>query len=168
MRKSVVFLFAAMFWGAAVNAQEVNAQKEGTPELKVPEVKAKEHEACSNLNYPYQAHSSKELRAIAATCQSDSISRLYYNRAYHVDLLLEGETLSQIIALHNRDMRRHIEAYRFYIALLEAFAPSWYPDADARAAFLNKEYDRLGEVAELRLHGYDHLADVKEKQLSFP
>jgi hypothetical protein len=161
MRKSVVFLFAAMFWGAAVHAQEINAQKEGTPELK-----AKEHEACSNLDYPYQTHSSKELRAIAATCRSDSISRLYYNRAYHVDLLHEGETLSQIIALHSRDMRRHIEAYRFYIALLEAFSTSWYPDPDARAAFLNKEYDGLGEVAELRLHGYDRLADVKEKQLS--
>lgn len=163
MKKCVVFLFAALFWGATVNAQQVNVQSKDATQ-----VTAKQHQACSNLNYPYQTHSSKELRAIAATCQSDAVSRLYYNRAYHVDLLQEGETLSQIIALHNRDMRRHIEAYRFYIALVEAFAPSWFPDANARATFLNKEYDRLGEVAELRLHGYDHMADMKEKQIFLP
>lgn len=148
MKKAVIFLFGALFWSNLVNAQE--------------------HTACLNLDYDYQQHTAKQLRAIAATCQSGRISQLYYNRAYHVDLLKEGETLSQIDALYSRNLTHYIEAYRFYIALIEAFAPSWYPNAEARAAFLNQEYDHRGEVAELRLHGYDRIADLKEKQISFP
>ena len=148
MKKTVIFFIGALFWGDLAYAQE--------------------HQACLNLNYDYQQHTAKQLRAIAATCQSDTISHLYYNRAYHADLLKEGETLSQIDALYSRDLTHHIEAYRFYIALIEAFAPGWYPDAEARAAFLNQEYDHRGEVAELRLHGYDRIADLKEKQISLP
>ena len=148
MRKFVIFLLGALFLGNHVHAQE--------------------HEACLNLHYDYQNHTAKQLRTIAATCQSEGIAHLYYNRAYHVDLLKEGETLSQIDALYSRDLTRYIESYRLYIALIEAFAPSWYSSPDARAAFLNREYDQRGEVAELRLHGYDRIADVKEKQFSFP
>jgi len=127
-----------------------------------------EHLACHNVDYAYQQHTPKQLRAIAATCGSEALTRLYYNRAYHLELLQEGATLSQIIASFSSDVSHHIEAYRMYIALIEAFAPAWYADADARVAFLNREYDHRGEVTELRLHGYDHLADVKEKQNSYP
>lgn len=148
MKKHGILLLSALFWGNQVNAQE--------------------HEGCLNLHYDYHKNTAKQLRIIAATCQSDGIAHLYYNRAYHVDLLKEGETLSQIDALYSRDLTRYIETYRFYIALIEAFAPRWYPDLEARAAFLNQEYDHRGEVAELRLHGYDHLADVKERQISSP
>jgi hypothetical protein len=161
MKRTGVYLVAASLWGIMVYMQAVS-------QAYAQAVSVPEHEACSNLQYLYNTHTSKQLRAIAATCQSESMSRLYYNRAYHADLLQEGETLSQIVALFSRDMRRHIEAYRVYIALIEAFAPSWYADAGARVAFLNKEYDQRGEVTELRLHGYDRLADVKEKQISIP
>jgi hypothetical protein len=162
MKKTVTFLFAASFWGTLICMQAFY------PQAYAQTADVAEHEACSNLEYAYHSHTSQQLRAIAATCHSEPISRLYYNRAYHEDLLQEGETLSQIVALFSRDMRRHIEAYRVYIALIEAFAPSWYADADSRAVFLNKEYDRRGEVTELRLHGYDRLADVKERQISLP
>jgi hypothetical protein len=148
MSKCRFLLLIVLVWGGQVNAQE--------------------HAACNNLVYDFPMYSAKQLRDIAATCQSNQISHLYYNRAYHVDLLKEGEILSQIDALYSRDLTQHIEAYRFYIALIEAFAPMWYEDPEARAAFLNQEYDRRGEVAELRLHGYDRIADLKEKQFSFP
>ena len=148
MKNYVILLLGALLWGNQANA--------------------KEHEACLDLNYDYQSQTAKQLRTIAATCQSPRISRLYYNRAYHVDLLKEGETMSQIDALYSRGLTHYIESYRIYIALIEAFAPRWYPDAEARAAFLNQEYDHRGEVAVLRLHGYDRLADVKEKQITFP
>jgi hypothetical protein len=91
---------------------------------------------------------------------------LFYNRAYHSDLLEEGKTLSNLISYFGQDIKRHFEAYRLYIALIEQFAPYWYPDATERAAFLNTEYDRRGEVVELRLHGYDRLADLKEQRLN--
>ncbi|KPJ90181.1 MAG: hypothetical protein AMJ53_14625 [Gammaproteobacteria bacterium SG8_11] len=146
MRKYVILLFGALSWGSIANAEE--------------------HVACTNLDYDYQVHSSKDLRDIAATCQARSISQLYYNRAYHVDLLKEGEVLSQIVAMVSRDLTHYIEAYRFYIALIESFAPTWYPDANERVDFLNHEYDRRGEVTELRLHGYDRIADLKEKQIN--
>lgn len=148
MRNSVILLLGALFWSNNTLAQE--------------------HMACHNLDYDYQQQTSEQLRAIAASCKSSNVSHLYYNRAYHADLLKEGEALSGIVAASGRDLTRHIEAYRMYIALIEAFATSWYPDSEARAVFLNQEYDRRGEVAELRLHGYDRLADLKDKQITFP
>lgn len=148
MTKYGILFITALFWGNTVNAQD--------------------HPACANLDYVYQNDSSKQLRAIAASCRSPAIAQLFYNRAYHKDLVKEGETLSLMVSLFSPDVTRHFEAYRLYIALIEAFAPLWYADPQTRVAFLNREYDRRGEVAELRLHGYDRLADLKEKRISLP
>lgn len=143
MTKYGIFLLVALFWSNIATAQE--------------------HVACHNLDYEYQKQTLANLRAIAASCKSREIAQLYYNRAYHRDLLSESEALSQITTVFSQDITRYVEAYRLYIALIEAFAPNWYPDEDARAAFLNREYDNRSEVAELRLHGYDRLADSKER-----
>lgn len=127
---------------------------------------ADEHTACRDLDFVYQNHTAEQIRAIAQSCHSDTISQLYFNRAYHMDLLQEGEALSQLIATSSGNITHHIESYRLYIALIESFAPSWYgDDMQGRITFLNREYDRRGEVTELRIRGYDRLADLKEKQL---
>ncbi len=47
--------------------------------------------------------------------------------------------------------------------MLEALAPLWFPDADARIEFLRNEYDHRGEVVELRLRGFDRIADRLER-----
>jgi hypothetical protein len=127
---------------------------------------ADEHPACRDLDFPYASLSSGELRVIARSCAKEEIASLYYRRARHAELLDEGEVLSGLIPYSRREQSSHFDTYRIYIAFLEAFAAVWYPDAGARAAFLNKEYDRLGEVAELRLRGYDNLADRLERGTS--
>jgi hypothetical protein len=50
------------------------------------------------------------------------------------------------------------------MALLEQMTPIWYPDSAGRVDFLNHEYDRHGEIARLRLRGYDHVADHLERE----
>lgn len=54
-----------------------------------------------------------------------------------------------------------------YIAMLEEFAPLYYPDIQQRVKFLNMIYERRSEVVELRLHGYDKLADALERKILF-
>lgn len=81
-------------------------------------------------------------------------------------MLREGETLSDLQVYFSRDLTHHLESYRIYIALIESFAPMWYENVEHRIAFLNAEYDKRSEVTELRLHGYDRLADLKERTFS--
>lgn len=131
-------------------------------------VHAAEHPACHDLDAPYVRHSSSQLRAIAASCRSGAIANLYYHRAYHADLLVEGETLAGLITYAKRDSAHHFDAYRSYVVMIEALAPIWYPDRLERAVFLNAEYERCAEVAELRLHGYDMVADRLERQATTP
>lgn len=125
---------------------------------------AQEHPACHDLGYRYEAHASEELRRIAASCASKPAAKLYYNRAYHADLVVEGRTLAGLIAYSPAHGGARFEAYRLYMGLLEQLAPVWYPDPAERIAFLNSEYDRRGEIARLRLRGYDHLADRLERE----
>lgn len=127
---------------------------------------AEQSPSCVDTNFEYMNLTAKELRSIAATCHSGELSQLYYNRAYHADLVEEGKTLSELIAYYSRGVEHHFEAYRLYIALIETMSPIWYPNPKDRVTFLNKEYEQRGEVAELRLHGYDRLADAKERQFT--
>jgi hypothetical protein len=126
-------------------------------------VYAQEHLGCKDFEYRYEAHSSEELREIAASCKSKSIANLYYNRAYHVDLVLEASVFNGLVVYSGDSSRVRIDSYRLYIALLEQMAPIWFPDISARVAFLNHEYDRRGEIARLRLRGYDRVADQLER-----
>jgi hypothetical protein len=133
---------------------------------------AAEHPACRDADYSYSNLSSTEMRVIAASCKSEAFARLYYNRAYHADMVKEAKAQSDITVFSPDDATFHgtpervrdFEAYRMYIELIEAFAPVWYKDPQERIAFLNKEYDRLGEIAELRLRGYGLIADYMEAQ----
>lgn len=128
-------------------------------------VLAQEHHACSNHDYHYEAHAPGELRTIAASCKSTPIANLYYNRAYHADLVSEATTLAGLIAYVDNSSSVDFEAYRLYMALLEQMAPIWYPDPGARVAFLNREYDRRDEIARLRLRGYENVADHLERNI---
>lgn len=127
-------------------------------------VQAGEHPACRDLDYRYAQHPSQQLRAIAASCEAEEIADLFYHRAYHAELIAEGEALRGLIAYTRRDSGGHFDAYRLYIAMIEAFAPVWYPVVNERAAFLNGQYEHHSEIAELRLHGYDMVADRLERQ----
>ena len=81
------------------------------------------------------------------------------------ELLKEGEVLADLIVHQNDSVQHHLTSYRMYIAMVEEFAPSWFPDLLQRAEFLNNIYEKRGEVVELRLHGYDKTADILEREM---
>jgi len=124
---------------------------------------AAEHSACNEPDYPFWVHPASELRIIADTCLSVEVSRLYYLRAYHADLLTEGRVLAGLIPYERRGSGVDFDSYKIYMALIETMTPAWFPANQDRLDFLNKEYARRMEIAELRLHGYDHLADRLEQ-----
>ena len=131
------------------------------------QVVANENPACENHGKSFTNHSAQELRTIASSCQDKEVARLFYNRAYHKDLLLEGIALSSIIQINSESSNHLLTAYRMYIAMIEEFAPLYYTDIQQRINFLNTIYERRSEVVELRLHGYDKLADALERKLLF-
>ena len=129
---------------------------------------ADEHPACSDVDFAYRDISAAELRTIAASCTDNSVSELYYHRAHHADLAVEAGSLTSLMDAYGIDRREHFRAFRIYLALLEEFSRLWYSDPQERLAFLNAEYDHWGNVAELRLHGYDRLANRMESGSGLP
>ena len=127
---------------------------------------AEENPACAIPGSLFTEKSANELRSIAASCNAPNVARLFYNKAYHKDLLAEGKILARIDTINNQSGYQ-ITAYRLYIALVEELAPVYYPDINQRIDFLNQVYERRGEVVELRIRGYDKLADALEKKLMF-
>ena len=121
---------------------------------------AAEHEACHDIDFSAVALGSSTLRDIAATCKNPAVARLYYNRAHHYDLHQRSAFLSRLISVY----AGRTSSYRMYMALVESLAPVWFPDVWQRVDFLNREYERVAEVAELRLKGFDRLADVLERR----
>lgn len=122
--------------------------------------------SCSDTAAPFEQLSSDELVSIAAACESEALKQLFYNRAHHQELIEETHQYSRLIPYSKRDSSQHLYGYRFYIAMIEAMAPVWYPDAKARIRFLNTEYEYCNEIVELRLQGYDNLADRLERSSS--
>ncbi|MFC1685341.1 hypothetical protein ACFL0R_07740 [Pseudomonadota bacterium] len=120
---------------------------------------AGERPACSNPAYDYATQDTDGLRRIAASCEQEAISELFYHRAYHAGLLAEAELLSQLIPYEGGRHETLVETHFLYMALVEELAKVWYPNLGERVAFLNDEYQLQNEVVELRLHGFDHLAD---------
>jgi hypothetical protein len=50
---------------------------------------------------------------------------------------------------------------------VEELALQWFPKAKERVNFLNQVYEHRGEVIELRLHGYNKLADALDEKFRF-
>ena len=130
-------------------------------------VMAGENPACHNPTQAFFNHQATELRNIAASCADNEVARLFYNRAYYKDLLVESKILSNLIQHNAESANYQITAYQLYIAMVEEFAPLYYPNIQQRIDFLNLVYERRSEVVELRLHGNNKLADVLERKILF-
>lgn len=76
----------------------------------------------------------------------------------------EGRVLSGLIPYRRHESNVDFDAYRIYMALLESLTPVWFTANRERLEFLNSEYTRRMEIAELRLRGYDLQADQLERQ----
>lgn len=107
-----------------------------------------------------------EMRALAAGCPPGPTADLWYNRAYHAELLERYRSAMRLEVYRTADDARNYHSYRVFIELSEALARH-APSATGgdRVAWLNSIYDRAGEIAEMRLKGYDLQADRLEARL---
>ncbi len=107
-----------------------------------------EHGACRELDFDYRSVSVMALSDIAVTCRNEEVSQLYYHRAYYVDLFYDGENAQF------SDSNYHWHSHRMFMELVEVFAGELYADDQARAVFLNGEYERTIVAAELSFRRY--------------
>lgn len=131
--------------------------------IAISVTQANDHTACGDPAYPHALQSSDQLRVIAAACSDPAVSELFFNRAHHADLVADAEALARRHPLRQGNARERFHTYQAYVTFIEALAPVWFPDATERARFLNSEYRRHGEIAELRLNGHHRLADRIEQ-----
>jgi hypothetical protein len=123
--------------------------------------------ACSTQTLAAPHNSPQLLRQVAPTCDSAALTDLLYNRAYHAELLERYRSVMRLEGYRGQDDARDYHAYRIFIGLSEALAqsPALQSRAEGQAAaWLNSVYDRATEIAELRLKGYDLIADRLERQ----
>lgn len=105
---------------------------------------------------------SAMLRAFADACAESKHSALFYNRAYHAEVIDELAMLAAMQKGYASSDRRRLEASRVFIGLAEAFAArAWRePEQAARKAALgalNRAYEAAIQDAEHTLHGFDLL-----------
>lgn len=107
------------------------------------------------------------LRLIARACIEPEIANLFYNRAYHAELLHKFRTLNRLQALKPNHTQTHYQTQRIFIGLAEAFARrAWQRGTGNAISQLNLQYDRSIEIAEYQLKGYDMLAAQSGRQNS--
>lgn len=124
------------------------------------------HPACRAAIAPAVPVDAAELRSIATSCRPGPRADLWYNRAYHAELLDRYRSMMQLEAYWPQEDARNYYSYRLFIALSEALAlQTMEPDSTDTVVWLNSIYDRAGEVAEMRLKGYDLQADRLEARL---
>lgn len=123
---------------------------------------------CSTSYFSSLSDTAQKLRDTAAKCSNQQLSRLYYNRAYHHELMTERRSLAKLLTKNAENREDHqITGDLLYIALVEAFAPHRYKNENKRVDFLNKVYEQRSEIMELRLRGYDKRAELLEKKKLF-
>lgn len=104
-------------------------------------------------------HNPDQLRQVAKKCDQTEIANLFYNRAYHAELLGKFQVLNRLQSHKPNHDLSHYHSQRVFIALAEAFASRAWKVGDTQViAQLNRHYDRSIELAEYHLKGYDVLA----------
>lgn len=120
---------------------------------------SEEHPACT---FPFTLHdnaSIDELHKFASTCSSNEVADLFFNRAYHQELMVNFQTLSSLESYTQTNDQMHFQAQRIFIGLAEAFASkAWLKGNPNAIKDLNKSYDKAIEVSELLLRGNEILA----------
>ena len=105
--------------------------------------------------------------SIAASCTRPALAKLIYNRAHLYELMTEFNDLNQALSADSTS-RTYYQAYRIFIGLAEAFAVKAIAEGDSVALNrLNRTYQEYIAITELRLKGYDLIADRLERELQF-
>ncbi|WP_435684134.1 hypothetical protein [Sedimenticola selenatireducens] len=104
-------------------------------------------------------YNPQQLRQVAKKCDQTEIADLFYNRAYHTELLQKFQVLNRLQSHKPNHDLTHYHTQRIFIALSEAFAKRAWERGETQAiGQLNRQYDRSIEIAEYQLKGYDVLA----------
>ncbi|MES9871529.1 MAG: hypothetical protein ABW162_06430 [Candidatus Sedimenticola sp. PURPLELP] len=120
---------------------------------------AAEHPACTNPFLKQTVVTPGESRGIAISCTEEEISSLFYNRAYHQELLENFRSMAMLESYTETDDMMHYEAQRIYIGLAEAFARSAWNNGNLKAvSALNEQYDQAIAVGELQIRRNEVLA----------
>jgi hypothetical protein len=104
-----------------------------------------------------------QLRNLAAVCDQETHAQLFFNRAYHVEVVEELEMLAQLQKGYASNDRRRLEATRIFVGLGEVFAEqAWHHSRDPAAQnavikTLNQAYELAIQDVELTLRGFDLL-----------
>lgn len=128
---------------------------------------AQDPTACDDPALPGFGQPAEHLRAIAASCSQVELSDLYYNRAYFEELHDSLVSLSRISLQGSGSGGMSPDAFRIYIALTELMAEKRIRDPLQRARILNRSYDEVLEVTELRLKGFDLTANRLEQRFGW-
>ena len=120
---------------------------------------AEETPACTRTDYDWFRHSAHELRQFATACKSARFSELNYHRAYFRDLVTESDATASLIDFARSGNRADFSAYTFHMILTEQLARHYFPTTAGRLSHLIDAYEVNNEIAELRLRGYNNLAN---------
>lgn len=118
-----------------------------------------DHKDCSNPFANSSDDTPKLMRQVAENCGETAIANLFYNRAYHAELLQKFQVIHRLQSHQPNHDLTHYHTQRMFIALSEAFAQrAWEHGNEQAIRDLNRNYDRSIEIAEFQLKGYDMLA----------
>ena len=106
-----------------------------------------------------------QLSAILLHCAHPGLTRLHHNRTQLIELMHDFNSLNRAVSA-DKSAQANYEAYRIFIALAESFAVQAMAAGDLTALDrLNETYRRYIELTELRLKGYDLIANRLERGL---
>jgi len=98
-------------------------------------------------------------------CEDPKLSQLNDNRAQLFELMSDFNSLNQAVSA-DKTTQAYYQAYRIFIALAESFAVQAMARGDLEVlSRLNETYRQYIEITQLRLKGYDLIANRLEREL---
>jgi hypothetical protein len=128
-----------------------------------------DHKDCNNPFSHSADYTPHLMRQVAENCGESAIANLFYNRAYHAELLQKFQVINRLQTHQPNSDQAHYQTQRIFIALAEAFARrAWERGEKNVITQLNSHYDRSIEIAEHQLKGYNVLAAKTQAMPSNP
>ncbi|MEA3274991.1 MAG: hypothetical protein U9Q81_06825 [Pseudomonadota bacterium] len=119
---------------------------------------AQQHQACDSPFFSFDDPSPAALREIAASCEHRPVAMLFYNRAYHKEVLGDLRLLTGLHTYGTSEDQIRYEQSRIFIALAEELARrAWESGSCSGIASLNAAYDQAIETVEYTIKGYNLL-----------
>jgi hypothetical protein len=128
-------------------------------------VSAGEDPACDRSLITEQPGTVKSWPNIPFDCAQSGLSRLHDNRAQLYQLMNDFNDLNRAVSA-DKTAQAYYEAARIFIGLAESFAVKAMARGDLTALErLNRTYRQYIEITELRIKGYDLIANRLEREL---